>query len=46
MKNGAHPFAHQVSNRSESVTAFAATIASDTARWAKVVQATGFKALD
>ena len=30
----------------ESGAAFAATIASDTARWAKVVQATGFKAID
>ncbi len=30
----------------ESGAAFAATIASDTARWAKVVQATGFKAND
>jgi tripartite-type tricarboxylate transporter receptor subunit TctC len=30
----------------ESGSAFANTIASDTARWAKVVQATGFKATD
>mgnify|MGYP006286173289 FL=1 len=30
----------------ESGAAFAATIANDTARWAKVVQATGFKAND
>jgi tripartite-type tricarboxylate transporter receptor subunit TctC len=30
----------------ESGAAFAATIASDTARWVKVVQATGFKAND
>jgi tripartite-type tricarboxylate transporter receptor subunit TctC len=30
----------------ESGAAFAATIASDTARWAQVVQATGFKAND
>lgn len=31
---------------SESGAAFATTIANDTARWAKVVQATGFKAND
>jgi tripartite-type tricarboxylate transporter receptor subunit TctC len=30
----------------ESGATFAATIANDTARWAKVVQATGFKAND